>query len=142
LEAFHDHCAAVDGFSTVADGADGIFLRHISSVVKGCDGVVYVAEEPPSLAGYMMAVKKQRLPVYGTEPVGEISDIYVKPGYRNSDTGRLLVEAAEDWFMEQGITLAWLRVHSGNCGGIGFWDRIGYADHAIEKMKRLAPKKA
>jgi len=68
---------------------------------------------------------------------GEISDLYVKPDYRNQGIGKSLVESVEEWFDEKGLDIVWLRSHFSTEQVILFWEELGYNSFAIERIKKL-----
>lgn len=134
---FMEYCSNLDEFSSLDREAETIFYNHLCTFVSDPNNVVFLAEDTPNIVGYVKATKTSRSPVYETRLVGEISDVFVKPEYRKSGIGYQLVEKAEEWFRENGLDLAWLKVHSGNELGKDFWERVGYKDYMVEKMKKL-----
>lgn len=134
---FMEYCSSLDEFSNLDREAETIFYNHLCDFVSNQNNIVYIAEDPPAIIGYVKATKTSRSPVYETKLVGEISDVFVKPEYRKTGIGYQLIEKAEEWFRENGLELAWLKVHSGNELGRAFWERVGYKDYMIEKMKKI-----
>lgn len=134
---FIEHCCNYE-FSGLDRKAEIIFYNHLCDLVDDPNSIVYIAENPPIFIGYIKATKTKRPLVYETKFVGEISDLFVKPEFRKSGIGYQLVEKAEEWFKENDLDVIWLRVHSGNELGRAFWDKMGYRDYAIEKIKKLS----
>ena len=65
-----------------------------------------VAEEEKRILGYVG--------MYVTVPEGEITNVAVKPEYRDRKIGSALVEQMQQWSLEHGVNRIILEVRSGN----------------------------
>jgi len=127
----------LDKFSVLDKKVIKIFYNHLCNFVKDPNNVIFIAEEGPSIIGYIKATKTGRSPVYKIKVMGEISDICVLSSHRKKHVGLQLVRKAEQWFKKKGLKFVWLKVHSRNKLGNFFWEKLGYDDYMVEKMKTL-----
>jgi len=116
---------------------EDLFFNHLQGIIKDDNSTIYVAEVTPHLVGYVTGTIRRNSPVYETKEIGEITDLYVKPEYRNQSIGKGLVESVEKWFCERGIDIIWLRTHFQNRRCNSFWEELGYNIFAIERIKQL-----
>jgi GNAT superfamily N-acetyltransferase len=74
-----------------------------------------------------------------SEPFALIGGLVVKDGYRGMGVGRRLCEAAEEWALEQGVTVIRVTSRSTRADAHRFYLRDGYTDVKISRVleKRL-----
>ena len=68
---------------------------------------------------------------------GYISGIFVRAEHRRSNTGHLLVKAAEDWFRQHDIATADLHVLFANSAAREFWEELGYQPVSLGMQKKI-----
>lgn len=68
---------------------------------------------------------------------GYIAGAFVKPSARRSHIGRALVNAAEHWVQQQGLTHSELQVLHANLSARQFWESLGYEPVVLGMRKRL-----
>ncbi len=89
-------------FSDLDPEAENMFSNYLQRIIKDDNNsIIYVAEVIPHLVGYVIGTIKRNPPVYEIKNIGEISDLYVKPDYRNQGIERSLVEAVESGLMKK-----------------------------------------
>jgi GNAT superfamily N-acetyltransferase len=128
-------------FSGLDKKAEISFYHHLLDIVDNPDSVVYIAEYPPMFVGYVVARKRMNTPIYEVKFIGEITDLFVRPEYRERGIGEQLVEAAEDWLSESGLDFVWINIHIGNELGRTFWENREYKDYTIKKIKKLGQER-
>jgi GNAT superfamily N-acetyltransferase len=68
---------------------------------------------------------------------GYIAGAFVRPEARQANTGRLLVNAAEEWLRGHAIDTCELHVLYANEGARRFWEEIGYTPVTMGMKKRI-----
>jgi|GEM_PF-1669765 len=83
-------------------------------------------------------VKKPFQPpaIYTGKRVGYITNIYVKPEFRNQGVATELVNHSFSWFQNQGIEEIVLRALNANQAGVSFWQKQGFSPVSLS-MRRL-----
>ncbi len=97
-----------------------------------------VAEGESGLAGFISVMLKKpdrRFTMDGR--LGRVSDIYVEPPMRGQGVAGALLEAAETWMRENGVSLCECDVMRDNERGNAFWREKGYGEMAILRGKSL-----
>lgn len=69
---------------------------------------------------------------------GIIENIYVKPEYRDEGVGTMLLEAAEEELLSQGVDVISLEVLAANERAQKLYRSHGYEPHRIELEKRVS----
>lgn len=75
-------------------------------------------------------------------PWAELTELYVRSGYRRRGVGRALVQEAERLAQKQGATEVHLYTGDGNLVGKTFYRALGYTERSSEVLfqKQLRPK--
>lgn len=135
--ALYDHLADSGlPFSLDAGGLESALKTMLRSNL--C--FLAVAEEEGELKGFLSAgiVRMDRkLSFCGENTLGLIHDLYLLPQTRGQGVAGQLLDRAEAWFRENGVTAAECQVVSGNTLGADFWARRGYAPVSVTSMKRF-----
>jgi GNAT superfamily N-acetyltransferase len=99
--------------------------RSFSSIL-GRFAAIFRASANEEQVGFL-ACRVRNLPAYfGGFPVGFVSEVYVCETYRRHGVGRKLIDAALDWFGEQGINRVELQVIVSNTDAIDAYRRLGW----------------
>ena len=91
-----------------------------------------VAEEAKQILGYVG--------MYVTVPEGEITNVAVKPEYRDRKIGSALVEQMQQWSLEHGVNRIVLEVRSGNMPAICLYEHKGFVKLGVRKNFYQFPK--
>ena len=79
---------------------------------------------------------EQQLDYYG-RPHGHVSVLAVAASTEGQGVGRTLLEAAETWTRQQGLSLLTLNVFAGNARARAVYDRLGYVPETLRYVKTL-----
>jgi len=111
------------------DEAEGEIGKRIEEIRALGNGEVYVALVPPNIVVGWIHIFTQVL--VELPPLAEIGGIVVDSRYRRIGIGRSLMEAAEQWARQNGLTTLRLRsnVRRDNAGE--FLRRLGYRELAV-----------
>ena len=92
-----------------------------------------------SLAGYAVVSVHAPNPLTTSGAVrsGSIDELFVNPGQRGGGVGRLLLDAACAWLVEQRAERVEVGAYAWNEAGIAFYEREGFAPWVITFMKPL-----
>lgn len=95
---------------------------------------IFVLEDGLDFAGYVWVAI--RMDLQGT--YGSVDQVYLQESYRRRGLGKLLMGAAHDFVIKQGIKVARLYVTDGNQDAVRLYEREGYAVTRLEMEKPLA----
>jgi GNAT superfamily N-acetyltransferase len=119
------------------DGVE-VWKRQLSGRLDSPVSVVLVAPASDGTLLGFLAAQTKRLPPHlaADKPkVGFVSELFVRPEARRRSTGRLLVDAAFDWFRRADVGSIELHVLVGNEGGRKFWEELGFVPELVQ-MRR------
>jgi ribosomal protein S18 acetylase RimI-like enzyme len=123
LMGFHEN---IDPFFTPADNAGSNFRKWLTEHFHDEGSQIFLARIEDETVGYIKLEIAKYPPVLKRQRYGYISDAAVKDSFRGMGTGRLLFEAAREWFRSKGITRIELKVLNSNRVAVGFWKRMGF----------------
>ena len=94
------------------------FAKRIAPIKRLNRASVFIAKSSDDLVGYCIVSSKDR--------VGEIDSIYIKSTYRKSGIGKQLIQSAEKWFQQNGISEIKVAIVEGNDSVFPFYEQLGY----------------
>ncbi len=68
---------------------------------------------------------------------GYVGELFVKEEFRGMGVGRALLEKAEKWFAERGITKIFLDVEAEN-PAVNFYKKLGYRELELRMVKEIS----
>jgi ribosomal protein S18 acetylase RimI-like enzyme len=92
-------------------------------------GKVVVAQEGDDVIGMAKGVLDR-----GT---GHVSFIYVRPHGRGQGSGKALLRALGEWFVQHQVVDVTLGVDTSNPDGLAFWERLGFREFHRELVTPL-----
>ncbi len=98
--------------------------------------LAYHNKEP---AGFIMLSYVSYGP--GPKGFGYIEEMFVRKRYRHLGIGRMLVQAAEEWFEKRGYITLFLTTPRTNKGAILFYRRLGFRKSRQVWMTRAAEQR-
>jgi GNAT superfamily N-acetyltransferase len=104
-------------------------------IAPGPERLVLIARFGDDAIGYMAARLNHSNST--DEVVGFIDDAYVRPMARRFGVGEAMLERAESWCRERGVTTVRLNVLAANEIGMSFWRKSGYAPFSYTMAKTL-----
>jgi GNAT superfamily N-acetyltransferase len=108
------------------DEAEDEIRRRIEEIRAQGNGEVYVAVVPPDIVvGWIQVFA---LLLVEMPPLAEVGGIVVDSRYRRIGVGRSLMEAAEQWTRQNGLTTLRLRSSTRREEAHGFYRRLGYRE--------------
>lgn len=102
-------------------------------------GAIFVADDDGQVIGFI-SVLGRAIPTDPDEYPREyalISDLIVHGPYRSQGIGRQLINVAEDYARQCGVSTIRLEASAGNTRGRQFYTRSGYRELVIEYFKKL-----
>lgn len=125
----------------VANLATDGFERWSRAIVPlmGRFGCLFVAEHGAEMIGFLAGRIKSPTPPFDPAPVGHVSDVFVAPSQRRGGVGRRLLQAAGDWFAQQGIVRMELQVLSDNHIAREMYRRVGWQEELVQLVYRIDP---
>jgi ribosomal protein S18 acetylase RimI-like enzyme len=68
---------------------------------------------------------------------GLIADIFIEDNCRRKGAGNKLIEVCFDWFKQNNISFIEISVEVSNDKAMNFWNKNGFKDVSIEKIKKI-----
>lgn len=99
--------------------------------------VFLVAESPPRIVGYLIAMTETEIPIYTLKEFGFIHDMWVEPEFRARGIARHLVDAAVARFAELGIKQVRLDTAAANEAARRMFASCGFRTSTIEMLRVL-----
>lgn len=114
-----------------------LYERHPAGV-----GVFVVDTGAPTLGGFIELSVHDRVDGATSERVGYVEGWYVAPELRGRGVGRRLMDAAERWTREQGLTELGSDVEWDNAGSLRAHAALGFEEtfRLVHFLKRVAPR--
>ncbi|HUL05169.1 MAG TPA: GNAT family N-acetyltransferase [Candidatus Acidoferrum sp.] len=114
------------------DEAEDEIRRRIEEIHAPGNGEIYVAVVPPDIVvGWIQVFA---LLLVEMPPLAEVGGIVVDSRYRRIGVGRSLMEAAEQWARQNGLTTLRLRCGSRREEARDFCRRLGYREVAAATL--------
>lgn len=125
------HGPQPDALEPVLD-ATRVYLRTV--LARGDEACTFLAlTATQQVAGYLVATLEQPNPLTtsGAVLVGSIDELFIASDARGLGAGGALMQAAFDWFREQGALRASVDAYAWNTDAIAFYQRHGLQPFSI-----------
>ena len=103
----------------------------------------YIAEEDKRIVGFVLLnIRHDYVPGSTTFPVGYVEGIYVEPKWRKAGVGRMLIEAAEQWTIDKGMSELGSDVKPRNRKSQRFHTKVGFRKEelVVPYIKKVRPR--
>lgn len=117
-------------------------LRYLETVAAAQQGQISVAESTAGLLGFVVCFVEQLDPgdLHVVEPertYGYVSDLYVVPSRRQHGVGAALMQAAEQHFLQLGLSVVRVGLLYANEPAARFYQKTGYQPYEVLYEKRI-----
>lgn len=132
----HHRAAKPDIFKKLTPG---VLRDLILSYIDGRDVVTFVAEEAGDIVGFVQ-VKIEEVPENAFHTKlrrGLVNSLGVAASARHCGIGGQLMEAAENWIREKGLSQVLLNVWEFNESAISFYQTRGYSTHSRKMIRDM-----
>ncbi len=127
-----DEMDKIDGSWFGSKESDG----YLALRMKNEDALFLVAEVDGELAGFGHAIVERR-PYCKDKDVGLIDELYVKPEYRMTGSGKAIKDEMIRWFGSRKIRWSIVLTHSQDEPANDFWKHVGYKDYNRKYRMRI-----
>jgi ribosomal protein S18 acetylase RimI-like enzyme len=124
-----DHHAALDARFRPAPDGEEHWAGILRDWLRDGGACVLVADAEGQLVGYIIGLMRENPPVLLPSTYGLVSDIYVRPAWRQQGIGRRLFDALKVWFREKELFTLQLNVAHFNPVSQAFWRAVGCEDY-------------
>ena len=116
-------------------------VRHFTAILtdESRRDAVLVAEHDGRVIGMVEVLRSSEPPehqILRPEPSAQVHTV-VLADVRGLGVGAALLDAAEQWALDQGISYLSAGIHHRNAGAVRFYSRHGYTDSGISLGRRL-----
>jgi ribosomal protein S18 acetylase RimI-like enzyme len=134
-----EHHEALDPLFRMRRGpvAEGELRELLRALHRDPDAVILVFDRAGTPEGLCIARIDRAPPILEETERAEITDLGVRPELRRQGVGRMLVEEAQSWVRDRGVSRIEIQVAHGNREGQAFWRALGYGDLMDVLHKRL-----
>jgi GNAT superfamily N-acetyltransferase len=119
------------GFATTFEIDESKWRASFARILPDEEALLLVAEEDGVVEGYLLAFVHETL--HANAPVAWVDELAVDPSSQRRGTGRLLMEAAEEWARERGCAMVSLATRRAG----DFYGAIGYEESAMYYRRLL-----
>lgn len=110
------------------------FSRDLRRAARDPNETLMVMEQGGVLCGFIWAAAISTI----VDPrVGYIKNVYVAPHLRGRGQAERLMQAAEEWFAEQGIEKMMLDASVVNERAVAFYEKLDYVTERVRMVKRV-----
>ena len=134
-----EHHAGLDPLFRMRRGpvAEGELRELLRALQRDPDAVILVWDANETPQGLCIVRIDHAPPILEEIERAEITDLGVRPGLRRQGIARRLVEEAQGWIRDRGVSRVEIQVASGNAEGQAFWRAMGYGELMDVLHKRL-----
>ncbi len=103
-------------------------VEYVATVIHDPDSALFVAEQGQTIVGivHVAAYESPRSPITIPRQYGRIDNLVVRGESRGHGIGQALLERAEEWVREKGLSAVELNVWEFNRPAIRFYENRGY----------------
>ena len=107
---------------------DELFGNWVRGQLNNLSQFIIVAQNPTDnkISGFISGFVKALFPWFKTKSVGHISYLIIDEAYQKQGIGKLLEDAARNWFVEKNIHFLELYVDEKNEIGQRVWNSYGF----------------
>lgn len=107
---------------------DGLFGNWVRGQLNNLSQFIIVAQNSTDnkISGFISGFVKPLFPWFKTKSVGHISYLVIDESYQKQGVGKLLEDAARNWFVEKNIHFLELYVDEKNPIGQKAWSSYGF----------------
>ena len=114
-----------------------IHYYDLAELIVSDGSKVFVAEVDGQIVGSGFGKIEENKPKYIEPRHGYIGFIFVKEAFRRQGIAETILETLIEWFKENDVFEARLRVYSGNDAAIKAYEKKGFSSGLIEMRKSL-----
>ncbi|MFG2059268.1 GNAT family N-acetyltransferase [Micromonospora sp. NPDC048930] len=117
-------------------------VRHFTAMLtdeSGRDAVLVAEPHDGRVVGMVEVLRTSEPPehqILRPEPSAQVHTV-VLADVRGLGVGAALLDAAEQWAIDQGIAYLSAGIYHGNVGAVRFYSRHGYTDSGVSLVRRL-----
>jgi aminoglycoside 6'-N-acetyltransferase I len=114
-----------------------VLARYIDEYQSRSDCTIFVAKVHGTLIGFIMGSLWKYLPIYTSEHMGYIPELYVASEFRGRGVGRALIRAMEQWFREQGMEFSRIETICAYERNQSLYEALGYELFLLDLRRKL-----
>ncbi len=118
------------------ENAADYFYGYATGLLNRKDTLTLVAQSGDELAGYLIASKQRKPPIYRHTRVAYLSDVFIDEGHRRKGILRQFIQKLEEWCQREGITAIDVMLFSSNVLAHDIYKAMGFEDYRIV-MRRV-----
>jgi ribosomal protein S18 acetylase RimI-like enzyme len=137
-ETFAFHQQAAPAFFHESDSPPPT-LATIEALLQDDGGAWFLAEQEGAVIGFVTVQLRPPAhePYLVQESRAHVQNLGILPAWRGQGVGRALMEAAEAWARDHGVTRLVLNVWEFNTGALSFYETLGYSAFSRNMWKSL-----
>lgn len=121
------------------DDAADYFFGYATGLLQRKDTLTLVADDNKTLAGYLIATKQRRPPIYHHTKVAYLSDAFVSEPYRGKGILKQFMVELNKWCKTEGITAIDVQIFEGNNEALEIYQKLGFSKYRILLRHEVVP---
>jgi ribosomal protein S18 acetylase RimI-like enzyme len=106
-------------------------------MIRSKNGLVLIVEVDKKIAGYLIIMIKNNVPIFKLEKLGEITDLYIKEEFGGKGISSKLRDEILKWCKKKNISTITLDVLPENIHAIRIYEKWGFNEFLIEMRMRI-----
>ena len=134
-----EHHATLDPLFRMRRGpvAEGELAELLRALQRDPDAEILVFDRAGTIEGLCIVRIDRAPPILEETERAEITDLGVRGEHRRRGVATALLEAAQSWVRDRGVSRIEIQVAHGNREGQAFWRSVGFGDFMDVLHKRL-----
>lgn len=117
--------------------AENTYRAFIKKQLKSGKGAIFLAEADATIAGYILVLIKDEIPIFKLKKIGYISDLYVKREFRGLKISSKLKDEAISWLKRKGLKHVSIGLYIDNEFAHSVYKKWGFFDYKLEMRRKM-----
>ena len=121
------------------DDAADYFFGYATGLLSRKDTLTLVADDGGTVAGYLIAQKQRRPPIYHHTQVAYLSDSFVDKAHRGQGILRQFMAELKTWCKAEAITAIDVQIFEGNQDAQAVFHKLGFSPYRVVLRQEVVP---
>ena len=132
LEILKEHRPVIWRDFRLKKGARKLYMAYARKCIYSKNSLILLAEDDEEPIGYLAVNIKKNVPIFRLEHMGEITDIYLREGYRALGISTMLRDECYAWLKSKGVKRVYLMMFPDNETAAVVYEKWGFEGSLLE----------